>query len=476
MRNLKDTVSAFNTGKNSVRFVIGLKNAGKGIACQACIVRDGQQVVIGFLTSGVPKDYEEGKTQSFAVKACVFCDYIGKLLPFDADFTLDIGEKGVKVALPGTATITLSMVAESDCEPLIPSDEKDAYIAVEKMKSTDLLTILKKGGYLAKAGEDIRNLTNHVAFAFVNGNMVAMSADGNRVAKAEKPVNVKYNELVNALVYFEPDARASFVQRVQKGELSQADYFKEAAAKGYRPNVAGISLPVAAVASLLKLSGLGEEVNMMITPRNMHIVTGNLKLCFSLGIANWSVYANFIGQFDKLVWTKVVVDKDNLLNAFSLAELACQGKKLPVAVEFSESGVFLKDCSGNKVKISYVENMDGVSGKIAYLNCALMIDALAKFASGNVVIGCIGGKTDPVLVSDGAMNGEGCVSKNYILQVNVNREEKNASKTKTKSTEVEDADTEEDIAKMAQEEDEAEQVIEESEIEEDDELPEEEEL
>lgn len=492
VKNLRDNVAAFNTGKNSVRFSIGLKNAGKGLACQACIVKDGQQMVIGFLTSGIPSEWEEGKGQNFAVKAGVFCDYIGKLLPFDADFNFDITDKGIKVSLPGTATVTLPLVAEGDCEPLIPSDEGDAYIAVEKMKSTDLLTVLKKGGYNARTGEDIRNITNHVAFAFANGNMMVMSADGSRIAKAVKPASIKYNELMNALLYFEPDARPSYVAKVQKNEITADDYFKEAAAKGYRPNVAGVSLPTSAVITLLKLSGMGEEVNIMITPRNMHLVTGNLKLCFSLGVANWTTYANFAGNFDKLAWTKVVVDKEALSNAFSICELACQGKKLPVSVEFTDTGIVLKDCSGNKVKVGYVESMEGIAGKTAHLNCTLLIETLSKFAGGNIVIGCIGGKQDPVLIADGTMEGENNVSKTYVLQIMVSdkkedekKETDKKAKKGKKSDAVEDASSEEDIAKMARDEEEEveETVIEESEIEEEteeevseDELPEEEQL
>ncbi len=477
VNNLRNNVAAFNTGKNSVRFLIGLQNAGKGLACQACIVKDGQQAVIGFLTAGIPSDFEAGKPLNFAVKAGVFCDYIGKLLAFDADFTFEVTDKGVKVSLPGTATVTLPVVAENECEPLIPSDEGDAYIAVEKMKATDFLTVLKKGGYLAKAGEDLRNISNHVAFAFMGGNMIAMSSDGGRIAKAEKPAQIRFNELMNALLYFAPDERASYVAKVQNKEITEQEYFTAANAKGWKPNVAGISLPVAAVITLLKLGSYGEEVNIMITPRNFHLVSGNLKLCFTLGSATWTTFAGFIANFEKLQWTKVVVDKDSLLNAFSIAELACQGKKLPVEASFTANGIVLKDCSGNKVKVGYVESMEGVEGKDAYLNCSFTMESLSKFGGGNIVIGCIGGKTDPVLIADGTMDGENNVSKTYILQINVSRDKKEEGTTETKEepkkakkSAVEDTSSEEDIAKMARDEEEAAEETEtyvESEIEED---------
>lgn len=465
VKNLKDNVSAFNTGSNAVRFLIGMSNTGKGLLCQACLVKDGQQEYIGFSTSGVPSDWEEGKPLAFATKAGLFCDYIGTLLSFDADFTFDVTEKGIKVSLPGTAAINLPLVAESECEAMIPNDEGDAYIAVCGIKSSDFLGLLKKGGYFAEAGEDLRAVTNHVALAFVNGNMIAMSASNSGVARAMKSAEIKYNELINALLFFEKDARGAVVAQVQKGELSQEAYFAEAAKKGYMAGVGGATLPYSAVNTLLKISCFGEEIGIKVTEKNLHIASGNLKLCFKLGTADWRTYANYLTKFENIAWTKAVVDRDNLMNAFSLAKLACGETVAPVSVDCTKTGLVLKDCAGNKVKVAYVESTDDFAGKVVDIGCKVSMAAISRFSSGNLVIGCTDNVREPVFFANGSMNGEGNTFLAFVVRTKVNKEAegsetKDASKkSDKKSNAVEDADSAEDIAKMAMDEEEAKEVV-----------------
>ena len=162
--NLVAKVNVLSNDSNSVQFSIGLKSNGKGLLCQAAIVNGGQMLTVGFITDGVPAEYEEGKPLQFAVKAKALCNYLSRLLALEADMTFAVKE-GKTLIISVSTTAKVSLPLTSECESLLVNDAKDALVKAD-VKTVDFISLLKKGGYAAVKEEDELRKTDRVALEF----------------------------------------------------------------------------------------------------------------------------------------------------------------------------------------------------------------------------------------------------------------------------------------------------------------------
>ena len=416
--NLVTKLSTLATADNAVQFSVGFKDNGKGLFSQAVIANGGQQLTVGFVTDGVPAGYESGNALRFAVRAKQLCDYLNQLLSLESDFSFALKEEKALVITAGsTAKVSLPLVSEAVAQ--IADDSKSAHTMAE-VKTADLLSVLKRGGYAAKKEADELRRLDRVVLQFAKGVAECLSTDGFRIVQAKKESKCAFNEQMLALSFFKPDERAGYVQKVQSGELSEADFFAAAKKNGYVPSIAKLALSSEAVGTLLKvLAGGVEQTSIKVTAQKLHVTCGNVKLLLVLAGEVPGAAASAVAQFDKIGWERIAVDRGALCNALNIVGLSCtDGVKTPVRLFVKKGYLLVADDSGNnQVKVATVEGSSEVAvGMEAPMNLSYFSTAVSKFG-GNVVLGFTDSQNQPLLVSDGSVTGDAVTAKAFILKV-----------------------------------------------------------
>ena len=182
---------------NKVRFRIGVKNTGDGLASTVCIVNGGAMVEIGFKTE-LPKEEvvipEGGAYLSFILKAVDFVERAGALVSLKADVSISDSDSSVLFTCKEGIKVPITKVSADAAEPLLIQDYDKCQ--VKAMAGKELMEILGNGGYHA-ANATIANLM-HVILAFENGVATVYSASDNSLGVFHCPVQMELAKATDA--------------------------------------------------------------------------------------------------------------------------------------------------------------------------------------------------------------------------------------------------------------------------------------
>lgn len=417
-KNLLSQLEIMKTDKNKVRLEIGVKNAGKGVACKATIVSGGMMLVTGFVTSAVPKDYEDGSLYlSCAVKASELCSYLSAFLPFNADVSFSFDEKVLTMSVGTQAKVKLALVDMGECEPLLVDDSKESYCATKDLSVPGFLSALNQGGYLVKPEVDPRGITDRVVLSFTNNNITVYSAESAGFATSWCDANVQFIESLHALSHIPDDAKISYMGRLKNQEISQEDFLAYAKENGYEKGVLNISLSSGALNALTKVIRNSAQISVFITSKYMRVMSGNVQTVYALAGSCPTIYKQALGRWDESKFSgHMTVDKESLCNALHIMKLSSADK--PFLLTSKSGNLVVTDTVGNSVKTAIVASEGDFEKVSAYFSCDKTLSALNKMPNGNVCVHIDAKLGIPAVLTNGEISGNGVTCKAYVMPVN----------------------------------------------------------
>lgn len=437
METIVSKVAILKSPLNRVRFAIGVRADGDGLASIATIVNGGCMADIGFKTS-LPKGGEvveipdKGAWAKFAVSANDFCSYAGALLGYDSDITLCIEDACIKLAIGSSIVVPIKTVADTSSEALLQKDYKDA---VANISATDkFLGCLSRGGYIAQDKSERPGLSDRVFLAFENSLAKVYSVSGCSAAKAVTPIQMVATHPVEAteadtdpkevLLFLKEagmrladDKKAAFAAELQAIKGDASALFAKAKELGFEKKLEfQAALTAVNFGLLCKLFAGAEKLSMMLTPKNLHIASGFMKVTFALAEEKTSSTIKSIDMWEKNEWvSKVVLDRDNLMRDFKLLQLG--EMKSPVLYKATKAGLKLsKDDVVTHVALT--DKSEGFEKMEGALSVTLLKSAVDHLAAGNIIVRFLS-ESSPISLSNGDLTESGITSYHYIVGVNI---------------------------------------------------------
>lgn len=439
-------VSTMKSSLNKVRFQLGVKADGDGLASIATIVQGGCMAEIGFKTS-LPKGEEveipQGEVWAkFVVGAETFASYVGGLLEYKSDVTLTIeSDSSVLFSVGNSIKVTVKTVDESSAEPKLQKDYKDAKCKI--LADGTFLTGLSKAGYTASDNSVKSGLTDRVFLQFENNVCKAYSTSGKAVAKALLPVKMEASNIAAAtsdtavdiavLGNFFKSYAATLETEKQKELFAEVSAIKNdptallAKAKELGFGTIGLSFPMSLTVAnynlLRKLFAGAEKLQMILTDKNLHVSCGYIKAVFALAGETTSTFLNTIDSWEKNEWvTKVVVDKDALLRNLNLLKL---GESAPVRYRITKSGLRFEkgDVEAHTAITDKTGEEKAMTGAF---DIALFKAAIDNLSAGNVVIRYLNERT-PLSITNGDLTESNIRAYHYVIGVNTKSPDKDTA-------------------------------------------------
>lgn len=424
--NLCSKLSIFRNDTNKIRFQIGIKNVGNGLASKAIIVNGGCMAEIGFKTS-LPKEEieipENGAWMSFILSASDFCSYLSALNAYNADITISYDGTIVELSIGDNVKVPLNTVNAEAAEPMLQHDFSAALVKIKADKN--FLPALSKSGFLATPGTDSRGIVDRVVLRLKDGICYSYSTDSFSVAKAWSSVQLAYNEPQRALLFLrekgsglDKQGQQALMAQMKPFQNDPAGLVELAKKEGFKTEEAiSLALPATAFNAVQKLFSGTETLYLIVTPNNLHIQGDNLQTTFSLAGSVSSFYENAIDQWEKSKWNaKAVVDRDAFLKSLQLLKLG--EKNTPFHLFFDKNSLAVS--KGGTVVHSAVT---GTEGDVKSINISLSVDkvitCISKLCPGNIIIRVMTDKkreTMPISVSNGDLT-ENVSSYAYIMTV-----------------------------------------------------------
>jgi len=426
--NLLSNLSAYRSKQNGIRFTIGMKSLGDGLASQVTIVNKGQMADIGFKTE-LPEDMSEfiegTPYMLFNLKADDFCNYLGVMLDYKADISFEYDEKQLVLAVGEQVKIPLALIPDDNMEPLLARDHNNGLVRIE-IKTEDFMMLLKKGGFLSKPDADSRMITDRVAFKFSGNRCAVYSSDSYSVAKAWCNADITYADAQRALYYLRvkgsglsKEAQVEMMTEMKKYQTDPVGMIAYARQLGYVSDADFfISLPSASVLTLQKIFATVETLQIVITPDNFHVCAGNVLSIFALAGEVSKMYENTVDKWESAEWNaKVVTDKENLSRALNILKLG--NTKIPFHLAMGGNGIAVSK-EGNEIHTTALATDGNIGGIDSYFSVDRVLDALSKLSNGNLILRFVTDNANhPLSISNGSLNEENINSYAYILPVNM---------------------------------------------------------
>lgn len=470
MEVLVNKVSVLSGKENKVRFKIGIKETGDGLASTLAIVNGGAMVEVGFKVSAhkgceIP---EGGAYMSFNLKASDFVQRAGALVALKTDLVIKEEKANIVLATKEGVKVPITKVDDEACEALLPQDYDK--VSLKAVAGKDFMEALNAGGYhsLDCADEKLANVT----VSFEQGKATVYSVSGASAGKFSAPIQTEFKaaatvkteekkvetdnpidimKLKEFLFTYgkslEGDAQREFMVKMGTAVATPESLLAFARECGYGAGVASetpvveetkVIEPVYAVLSAgnysiaTKLFGGVEKLMLLVTPKNIHISGGCCKATFSLSDFN----ANIINLFKKFENVgsvqRIVVDRDAVAGALSLMKLG--DNKKPVTLTGLKNNVSLEK-EGIVGKVGYVAQEGDVEAIEIAFNNYLVGNIISHLKGGNILVKFSGEKS-PIFFSNGDLTNE---KAGYHLVMPVNIPAK-AEKDETEEVETADAE------------------------------------
>lgn len=448
---LVNKVSVLAGKDNKVRFRIGIKNTGDGLASTVCVVNSGAMVEIGFKTE-LPKEEivipEGGAYLSFILKAVDFVERAGALVSLKADVSISDSDSSILFTCKEGIKVPITKVSADAAEPLLIQDYDKCQ--VKAMAGKELMEILGNGGYHA-ANATIANLM-HVILAFENGVATVYSASDNSLGVFHCPVQM---ELAKAPDVAEPaseltpaernsrviafiknygknlpsEEQQSFLSKIGPLVANPEGLLELATTLGYKEaekSTAPASstngpiyaaLTVSNYQKVMKLFNGCEKLLLLVTPKNIHISGGCCKATFVLTDTNMSIIA-LEKRFREMSYnTKLVVDRDDFTSALQIMKIG--DDKIPAVYKGLKTSLSLKK-EGIASRVGIVSSEGEVGDMEGAFNSTKISNALAHLKAGNVLIKYVSANS-PLYLSNGDLTEDNITGFHYMVGVSMQK-------------------------------------------------------
>lgn len=412
-------VGVLASNDNKVRLDIGNRDNGNGLASIATIVNGGAMIRVGFLTQP-PKKAIDLETTSpymhFILRARDFVSYAGALLPYKAEVTLTEEDSKVIFSVGEGTKVSVNKVAIETAEPML---EEDYMARVAQVRGESFMETLEKGGFsatLSGQGSDF------VTIKIGNGKMDVFSAATAGASHFNCPVEVTMAQagidakayLINHAKELDEEQRTSFKAELaavvndpeKVKDLARSLGWKEPAMNAPEPTRdVTFALSTANWRLMTKLYGGDKAVAVIVTPKNLHVLSGGVKATFALSVVNQSIIkvVESLDRFARNV--RMVVDKDAFLGSLSLMKLGDREK--PCSIKANKTALCLEKVgAGISGRVPFVTS----EGDLAIVKGAFSGDLLSSVVgalrAGNVLVG-YSSVDAPIFLSNGNLEAEG---------------------------------------------------------------------
>ena len=449
LANLVSKLGVFATSDNKVRFLIGIKDSGNGLYCQATIVNGGAMMKVAF-KSNPPKtkvELEDGKPyMEFACKASDFNTMAQAILGNKADVTLTDGDGKVILSCLSGTKVPVGKVASETLEPLLPEDSEGSLAA---FKGAGVAEALARGGFAASLDG-----ATDVSACIEGGRLEVISLSKFACARYGCPVEVQLKAAAQAKPAGDADegtldeetlmgSKRFLIAQVGKiaDEAEQQTFRGRVAAVandpvavvklakeyGYKPETAGTETSVSAAPIRFYLTGAClklltrifsdcENAIYMVTPKTILVQGNNMRTTFALSTENPNLWKTMDRVEASERSIKVVSDRDALRSALQLMKLgdtlSSGSVKMPFKVSASAKGLlFQKEREDIQSLVAIIESAGNLEGFTRYYGSATFGDALSSMKAGNVLLAFSDDPRTPVAISNGTVEngGEGRV-------------------------------------------------------------------
>lgn len=415
---------------NKIRLEIGCDNEGTGLSSKAIIVNGMQMEEVGFTTEGVPADYVEKELYvNCAVKASEFIAYLSAFSVFNSVITFCHTGSVLKIEVPGQADISLPTVNLAEAEPLFEDDSKNS-LAIIKCESAKFIEVLKASAYNAENVVDPSGINDRVVFMFEPDKVTVFSSEGHIFASSWCNLTAKFNNKLRALSALrekgsslDDAGKAMLFTKIKEVEQDKENGVQKllGLAKteaGFEENVCMLALPTVNANVLLRVISNSEYMQVIITTRYFKVLAGNTLATFMLADRYTSMYRKMTAAWEQTKWNgKIVVDRDQLLNAMNIVRLSGGAEKTPFSLSVKDGKLVSKDTNGNSVMTNIIASEGNLDGVDKYYVCNIFSTLLSHLPKGNVCISMDDNVKAPIQLRNGDLSGENITAKSYIIGI-----------------------------------------------------------
>ncbi len=429
--NLLTNLSALKGKQNHVRFSIGKKQLKDGLASQAVIVNGNQMAEIGFKTSFPKEKVEIAENEpfmSFNLLASDFCDYMSVLKTYNSDISISYNGKTVTLSIGDQVSIPLNTIPDSNMEPLLVQDFKNALAQIE-VEADDFIQLLRKGCFAVGSNElDSRAILDRWVLKLSDAKCFAYSTDSHTIAKSWCASVNRFNDAQRALYYlktkggtYSKNEQETLMNRMKGLQTDPQGMIDLAIEKGFvKEDDLMVSLPGNTVPILQKLYNNAGRLLIMVTPNNFHIQGGNVLSTMSLAGTVSPMYKSTVDKWEDTAWdARVVVDKEEFVRALNILKLS--GDNTPFQIEISNNQLSTSK-DGNIINTVIIAQ-DVVPDTIhAYLSVSKVLNILSRMSNGNIILrlkDLSEDSTCPISISNGDLEEQTLDSYSYVFQVSM---------------------------------------------------------
>ena len=428
---------------NKIRFAIGLKDTGNGLACWATIVNGGAMMKAAFKTNP-PKtkvELEEGKPYvEFACKAHDFITMASALLPYKADVTLTDGDGKVVLSCASGTKVPVGKVAAETLEPLLPEDYDDR---IALFKGAAVVETLEKGGVAATfdGGTDVSGRIDggrlEVCAVARNGfSRYGCGVAVERKTEAEKAPEAQAEEITEASEETLTEAKRFLVahmgtltdeaqQQAFRGKVAEVVNdpvallkvaaeagWKNPAAKAEEPKAEEPAAPsmfyltVASWRLLTKLFAGCEDATYLLTPKSLHVSGKKVRATFALANESKNVWG-MLDRIDRNERTiKIVCDRDAIRSTMSVMKLGDPKKAFKLSAS-AKGLLFDKVEEGIQSLVPILSSAGSLEGFSRFFSSTLFGDCVGILKAGNVLLSFTDDGRFPISLSNGSVEEMG---------------------------------------------------------------------